>query len=168
MKSKTRHALPFLTVDGWFYFRFQGKHGMNSLLHITSQEGYFKMIEIIFDDATRIPADREVPIDMNAKNQVRPDVPSFDGGAVFFSSLQMTAGRFPANDLIFPDFSPHPTPYRFCFSLTLSTRGHNTKQHTLTARPHCPARFVWASNAQLQRHQARARRRRQAGQGAEA
>lgn len=49
--------------------RFQGKHALNSLLHITTREGYYRMVDIIFDDTTRIPADREVPIDINAKNQ---------------------------------------------------------------------------------------------------
>jgi hypothetical protein len=40
--------------------RFQGVHGLNSLLHIASREGFLPMLRIIFDDKTRIPADREV------------------------------------------------------------------------------------------------------------
>mmetsp|Transcript_67633 Transcript_67633/g.136187 ORF Transcript_67633/g.136187 Transcript_67633/m.136187 type:complete len:466 (-) Transcript_67633:75-1472(-) len=49
--------------------RFQGRHSLDSLLHISSREGYLSMVNIIFDDTTRIPADREVPIEVNAKNQ---------------------------------------------------------------------------------------------------
>mmetsp|Transcript_21849 Transcript_21849/g.25822 ORF Transcript_21849/g.25822 Transcript_21849/m.25822 type:complete len:470 (+) Transcript_21849:82-1491(+) len=49
--------------------RFQGKHALNSLLHLTAREAYLPMVRTIFDDTTRIPGDREVPIDVNAKNQ---------------------------------------------------------------------------------------------------
>jgi len=49
--------------------RFQGKHNLNSLLHIACREGYVNMLECIFDDKTRIPEDREVPIEVNARNQ---------------------------------------------------------------------------------------------------
>jgi len=49
--------------------RYQGKHALNSMLHITAREGYLPMIKTIFDDTTRIPADREVPIDVNSRNQ---------------------------------------------------------------------------------------------------
>lgn len=49
--------------------RYQGKHAQYSLLHITAQEGYIRMVESVFNDQTRIPADRDVPIDVNLKNQ---------------------------------------------------------------------------------------------------
>lgn len=49
--------------------RFQAKHALNSLLHICAIEAYLPMIKIIFDDTTRIPADREVPILVDSKNQ---------------------------------------------------------------------------------------------------
>ena len=49
--------------------RYQGKHALNSLLHITSREGFLPMVKVIFDDSTRIPADREVPIFPNTLNQ---------------------------------------------------------------------------------------------------
>ena len=70
--------------------RFQGKHGLNSLLHITSREGYLNMVKIIFDDSTRIPADREVPIDVNSRNQ-RGRVPlhlAFGPPTVSYSGLK--------------------------------------------------------------------------------
>lgn len=49
--------------------RFQGKHALNSLLHICAREGYLRMVTTLFDDRTRIPADRDVPILVDARNQ---------------------------------------------------------------------------------------------------
>jgi len=48
---------------------YQGKHALNTLLHISSREGYWRMVTTIFDDRTRIPADRDVPILVDARNQ---------------------------------------------------------------------------------------------------
>jgi len=38
-------------------------------LHISAREGYWRMVTTIFDDRTRIPADRDVPILVDARNQ---------------------------------------------------------------------------------------------------
>ena len=47
--------------------RFKQEWELNSQLHIMSREAFKPMLTFLFDDLTRAPADRIVPIDINIR-----------------------------------------------------------------------------------------------------